>query len=103
MHFLFLLRCTRVSLRCIRVPTVRVFDWVSCLVGFFRVVSGLAVALFGLFGLGFLWVLGCFLGFWLGFLGILSCVLGGALRFFDIYNITYQKKKLSVEVVPQYF
>jgi hypothetical protein len=61
-------------------------------VGFFRVVSGLAVALFGLFGLGFLWVLGCYLGFWLGFLVILSCVLGGALRFFDIYNITYKKK-----------
>jgi hypothetical protein len=37
-------------------------------------------------------ILGCvFLGFWLGYLCILSCVLRGA--FFDIYNITYQKKK----------
>ena len=52
----------------------------GCSIGF--LVLGLAVALFGLFGLGFLWVLGCFLGFWLGYLGIHSCVLGGAMRFF---------------------
>jgi hypothetical protein len=63
----------------------------GCLIGF--LVSGLTVALFGLFGLGFLWVLGCFLGFWLGYLRILSCVLGGAMCFFDLYNITYKNKK----------
>jgi hypothetical protein len=41
-------------------------------------------------------ILGCvFLGFWLGYLCILSCVLRGA--FFDIYNITYQKKKKKKE------
>jgi hypothetical protein len=38
----------------------------------------LVVALFGLFGLGYL--------------GILSCILVGALRFFNIYKITYKKK-----------
>jgi hypothetical protein len=26
---------------------------------------------------------------------VLFCVLRGALRFFDIYNLTYQKKKKS--------
>ena len=40
-------------------------------------------------------VLGCFFGFLVGYLCILSCVLRGALRFFDIYNITYQKRMIS--------
>jgi hypothetical protein len=52
-------------------------------------VGCLSFALFGFFGfffrfpfgLGFLWVLGCFLGFWLGYLGILSCVLGDTALF----------------------
>jgi hypothetical protein len=67
----------------------------SCLVFLGSLLGfGLAVALFGLLGLGLLWVLGCVSGFfgWV-FLCIFSCVLGGALRFFDIYNITYKKKK----------
>jgi hypothetical protein len=40
-------------------------------------------------------LLGCRLGS-LGMLEALCafCVLRGALRFFDIYNITYQKKKI---------
>jgi hypothetical protein len=43
-----------------------------------------------------------FLGLQLGLLCMLrgaprfSCVLRGALRFFDIYNITYHKKKMVI-------
>jgi hypothetical protein len=60
--------------------------------GFFLGVC-LAVALFGQFGLGFSGFQGVFYGLLFGYLGILSYVLGGASCFFDIYNITYKKKK----------
>jgi hypothetical protein len=61
--------------------------------GEFRVVLGFWLRV----SLGFFWVLGSFFGVFLwanvGFLMYTHCVLRGALRFFDIYNITYQKKE----------
>jgi hypothetical protein len=61
-------------LRCIRVPPIRVFDWVSCLVGFFWVVSG----------------------FVLGFLCILFVYLEALFGAFLFITLIKKKKKLCV-------
>jgi hypothetical protein len=55
------------------------------------------MALFGQFGLGLLWVVGCV--FWAldWFLGILSCVLGGASCFLINTTLLIKKKKIFVD------